>query len=86
MTDDRDWIEEIENKLNLASKEGICSIPYVITAKANLYGIYLKRSLDGTKYLFGEQEQRVIMSTIARLFLREFICNPRRGDRSGGKT
>ncbi|MFD2371425.1 hypothetical protein ACFSO0_15980 [Brevibacillus sp. GCM10020057] len=67
LTEDREWIEEIENKLNLASREGICSIPYVITAKANLYGItYLKRSLDGPKYMFREEEQRIFLALLER--------------------
>lgn len=67
LTDDRDWIEEIENKLNLATASGICSIPYVITAKANLYGItYLKRSLDGGKYLFDEQAQQIFLALLQR--------------------
>lgn len=67
LTEDREWIEEIENKLNLASREGICSIPYVITAKANLYGItYLKRSLDGPKYMFSEEEQRIFLALLER--------------------
>lgn len=65
LTDDRDWIEEIENKLNLATINGICSIPYVITANANLYGItYLKRSLDGGKYMFDEQAQRIFLALL----------------------
>ncbi|MDF2679077.1 MAG: hypothetical protein K0R47_267 [Brevibacillus sp.] len=67
LTDDRDWIEEIENKLNLSTINGICSIPYVITAKANLYGItYLKRSLDGGKYTFDDQAQRIFLALLDR--------------------
>ncbi|QRG65369.1 HEPN domain-containing protein [Brevibacillus choshinensis] len=67
LNDDRDWIEEIENKLNLASVNGICSIPYVITAKANLYGItYLKRSLDGAKYMFDERAQKIFLDLLDR--------------------
>jgi hypothetical protein len=48
VTEDRAFIEEIENKLNLASEDGVCSIPYVVTARPTAYGItYLKRSLEG---------------------------------------
>lgn len=67
LTDDRDWIEEIENKLNLSNVDGICSIPYVITAKGNLFGItYLKRSLDGAKYVFDEQARKIFLSLLDR--------------------
>ncbi|MED1791740.1 HEPN domain-containing protein [Brevibacillus nitrificans] len=67
LSDDRDWIEEIENKLNLATTSGTCSIPYVITAQANLYGItYLKRSLDGSKYMFDEDAQRIFLALLER--------------------
>jgi hypothetical protein len=53
LTDDRLLIEEMEHKLNLASTNGICSIPYVITAEPPVYGInYLKRSLDGDRFHF----------------------------------
>jgi hypothetical protein len=53
VTDDRERIEEIEHKLNLAAEEGVCSIPYVVTSNQPAYGItYLKRSLDGNPLLF----------------------------------
>jgi len=67
VTDDRVWIEEIENKLNIATLSGTCSIPYVITANGNMYGItYLKRSLDGGKYTFDQSAQNVFLSLIER--------------------
>lgn len=64
ISDEKDWIEEIENKLNLASTtSGICSIPYVITANPPVFGItYLKRSFDGPKYLFDDQEQAIFLA------------------------
>lgn len=65
VTDDRVWIEEIESKLNLSSHTGVCSIPYIITVNANLYGItYLKRSLDGDKYLFDESTANIFSHLI----------------------
>ncbi|GIO06004.1 hypothetical protein J31TS6_20320 [Brevibacillus reuszeri] len=67
VTDDRVWIEEIENKLNISTFKGTCSIPYVITANGNQFGItYLKRSLDGTKYMFDDSAQNVFLSLIER--------------------
>ncbi|USG68068.1 HEPN domain-containing protein [Brevibacillus ruminantium] len=79
INEEKDWIEEIENKLNLASTSGICSIPYVITAHPPVFGItYLKRSYDGPKYLFGEEEQRIFMAlmeegrTLPSLALRRY--------------
>ncbi|MGG2481443.1 hypothetical protein [Brevibacillus borstelensis] len=78
-SDERTWIEEIENKLNLASTGGICSIPYIITAKFPVYGItYLKRSLDGDKYLFDEEAQKIFLAlmeegiTLPSLALRRY--------------
>lgn len=60
VTDDRPWIEEIENKLNLSAIDGTCSIPYVLTINGNMCGItYLKRSLDGSKFEFDEATQNV---------------------------
>ncbi|MGN7470453.1 hypothetical protein [Brevibacillus sp. SAFN-007a] len=62
VTDDRPWIEEIENKLNLSAIDGTCSIPYVLTVNGNMCGItYLKRSLDGSKYEFDASTQNVFM-------------------------
>src|SRR5690242_1512337 len=37
--EERVLIEEIENKLNLASRSGVCSIPYIITLEGKQYGI-----------------------------------------------
>ncbi|MGZ0049621.1 hypothetical protein [Brevibacillus gelatini] len=62
VTDDRPWIEEIENKLNLSALHGTCSIPYVLTITGNMCGItYLKRSLDGSRLEFDESIQSVFM-------------------------
>jgi hypothetical protein len=62
---DQAWIEEIEQKLNLATLEGICSIPYVITAQPPLFGItYLKRSIDGKKFRFDERTEEIFLSLI----------------------
>jgi Apea-like HEPN len=62
---DQAWIEEIEQKLNLATLEGICSIPYVITAQPPLFGItYLKRSIDGKKFHFDERTEEIFLSLI----------------------
>jgi hypothetical protein len=67
ITDDRSWIEEIENKLNLSTLDGICSIPYVITVKSGMYGItYLKRSLDGDKYRFDDHAKEIFLSLMDR--------------------
>lgn len=53
VTAEREVIEEVENKLNLASTLGICSIPYIITVEGKTYGIsYLKRSIEGEKLVF----------------------------------
>lgn len=60
LSDDRSFIEEIENKLNLATENSVCSIPYVITADPPQYGInYLKRSLDGNMLHFDEKTMRI---------------------------
>ncbi|UFJ42273.1 hypothetical protein LOK74_07210 [Brevibacillus humidisoli] len=60
VTEDRSYIELIENLLNMASGNGVCSIPYVLTIEQNQYGIsYLKRSLDGPAYLFDEEKRQV---------------------------
>lgn len=65
VTDDRVWIEEIENKLNLSAVAGICSIPYIVTIQSNMFGItYLKRSLDGSKYLFDKQAKEIFLSVL----------------------
>lgn len=67
VTDDLTWIEEIENKLNLSVLDGICSIPYVITVKSNMYGItYLKRSLDGGKYQFDDHAKNIFLALLDR--------------------
>lgn len=67
ITDDRAWIEEIENKLNLSVPSGICSIPYVVTAQSNMYGItYLKRSLDGDKYHFDANARDIFLALLDR--------------------
>ncbi|WP_232699429.1 HEPN domain-containing protein [Brevibacillus daliensis] len=51
--EDRQYITEIENRLNLANGTGICSIPYLLTMEKSAYGInYLKRSLDGPVFQF----------------------------------
>jgi hypothetical protein len=65
VTGDRSWIEGIENKLNLSGMTGICSIPYIVTMQSNMYGItYLKRSLDGGKYLFDQQTAEIFLSIL----------------------
>ncbi|CAM3454815.1 HEPN domain-containing protein [Brevibacillus invocatus] len=65
ITEDQDWIEEIESKLNISVINGICSIPYVITIEKNMYGItYLKRSLDGPKYIFDQDAETIFMSLL----------------------
>lgn len=65
ITEDQDWIEEIESKLNISVMNGICSIPYVITIEKNMYGItYLKRSLDGPKYIFDQDAESIFMSLL----------------------
>ncbi|MDH4618633.1 HEPN domain-containing protein [Brevibacillus sp. AY1] len=65
ITEDQDWIEEIESKLNISVLNGICSIPYVITIEKNMYGItYLKRSLDGPKYIFDQDAETIFMSLL----------------------
>jgi len=65
LLDERAHIEEIENKLNLASSDGICSIPYVITANPPTYGInYLKRSLEGSQLRFDGYTREVFQSLI----------------------
>jgi len=65
LLDERAHIEEIENKLNLASSDGICSIPYVITANPPTYGInYLKRSLEGGQLRFDGYTREVFQSLI----------------------
>ncbi|MDA5107245.1 HEPN domain-containing protein [Brevibacillus thermoruber] len=62
---DQAWIEEIEQKLNLATLDGICSIPYVITAQPPVFGItYLKRSIDGKKFRFDERTEEIFLSLI----------------------
>lgn len=65
ITEDQDWIEEIESKLNISVMNGICSIPYVITIEKNMYGItYLKRSLDGPKYIFDQDAESIFISLL----------------------
>jgi hypothetical protein len=65
LQDERSYIEEIENKLNLAAQDGICSIPYVITANPPTYGInYLKRSLEGRRLRFEGHTRQVFQSLI----------------------
>jgi len=55
-SEDRQFIEEIENYLNISSKAGVCSIPYVLIIDNPLYSIsYLKRSFDGPKYEFTQE-------------------------------
>lgn len=62
---DQAWIEEIEQKLNLAALDGICSIPYIITAQPPVFGItYLKRSNDGKKFIFDERTEEIFQSLI----------------------
>ena len=62
--EDRDLIEEIENKLNLSSSSGVCSIPYIITIEGKQYGIsYLKRSLEGKRFVY-EGETRAIFEKL----------------------
>jgi hypothetical protein len=66
LKDERAMVEELENKLNLASLDGICSIPYVITANPPTYGInYLKRSLEGPQLKFSGQTREVFQSLIS---------------------
>lgn len=58
--EDRERIEEIENKLNLSSSEGVCSIPYIITLQGQQYGIsYLKRSLEGKRLVYEGETQAI---------------------------
>ncbi len=65
LKDERSYVEEIEHKLNLASLDGICSIPYVITANPPTYGInYLKRSLEGPRLHFNGHTREVFSSLI----------------------
>ncbi|MDT3415682.1 MULTISPECIES: HEPN domain-containing protein [Brevibacillus] len=62
---DQAWIEEIEQKLNLSALDGICSIPYIITAQPPVFGItYLKRSNDGKKFIFDERTEEIFQSLI----------------------
>ncbi len=63
--DDRAYIQEIENKLNLAAQTGVCSIPYVITFEQPHYGItYLKRSLEGEQLVFAGQTEETFRQLI----------------------
>ncbi|WP_400163487.1 hypothetical protein ACAF76_009395 [Brevibacillus sp. TJ4] len=65
VTSDREWIEEIENKLNISVMQGVCSIPYIVTIQSNMFGItYLKRSLDGSRYVFDDQASEVFHSIL----------------------
>ncbi|QOS99926.1 hypothetical protein JNUCC42_04000 [Brevibacterium sp. JNUCC-42] len=58
--EDRSFIAEIENRLNMANGEGVCSIPYLLTMEENRYGInYLKRSLDGPKLMYTDQTEEL---------------------------
>ncbi|MGD8191171.1 hypothetical protein ACQCN2_14425 [Brevibacillus ginsengisoli] len=64
VTEDRELFEGIENKLNLSSSSGVCSIPYIIIIEGQKYGItYLKRSVKGKKFTF-EGETRAIFEKL----------------------
>lgn len=63
--DDQDWIEEMEGKLNMSVMNGICSIPYVVTIQSDMFGInYLKRSLDGNRFVFDSNAQEIFVSLL----------------------
>ncbi|HBZ79966.1 MULTISPECIES: HEPN domain-containing protein [Brevibacillus] len=80
VTDDRPWIEEIENKLNLSAFDGTCSIPYVLTVSGNMCGItYLKRSIDGNKLAFDQSTQntflRILEHQLPSLAFRRYVLS-----------
>lgn len=82
VTDERQMIEDIENKLNLASLSGICSIPYIITLEGKQYGIsYLKRSLEGKKFMYEGDTERIFMNllqsegSLPKLAYRRFLLS-----------
>lgn len=67
VTEERKAIEEVENKLNLASTLGVCSIPYIITVEGKTYGIsYLKRSIEGDKLVYEGSTKETFESLIGK--------------------
>lgn len=63
--EDREYIQEVEHRLNLSTVDGVCSIPYVITYQQPAYGItYLKRSLDGDPILFAGRTQQIFQQLL----------------------
>lgn len=80
--EERELIEEIENKLNLASQEGVCSIPYIITLEGQHYGIsYLKRSLEGGRLIYEGKTREIFEhlltcpGTLPKLAYRRYLLS-----------
>lgn len=67
INEDRKTIESFEHKLNLATDDGVCSIPYVMTSLEQTHGItYLKRSLEGNPIVFSGRTRQIFELLLAK--------------------